>query len=111
MLKLAKDFNSAINNGMSPQDIEKQARFLVETTVYPEIEELRQVITDPQKPWYRRAIDFGKSVPELAICFASMPLNITIAKTLVSYCSDSGDSQDNIEDRKRKITQAACITS
>lgn len=106
MLKLAKDFNSAIDKNMSPLDIEKEARFLVETTVYPEIEELRQTLSDPQKPWHRRAIDFGKSVPELAICFASLPLNIAIAKSLVSIAEILGDSQDDIENRKRKIAQS-----
>jgi hypothetical protein len=106
MLRLAKDLNSAINPNMSPQDIEKEARFLVETTVYPEVEELRQALADPQKPWYRHAIDFGKSVPELAICFTSMPLNIAMAKSLASIAAILGDSQDNVVDRKRKIAQS-----
>lgn len=106
MLKLAKDLNSAIDQNMSLPDVEKEARFLVETTVYPEMEELRQALSDPQKPWYRRAVDFAKSVPELAICFASMPLNIAIAKSLVSVATILSDSQENVQDRKRKITQS-----
>lgn len=106
MLKLAKDLNSAIDLNMSLPDVAKEARFLVETTVYAEIEELRQALIDPQKPWHQRAIDFAKSIPELAICFASMPLNVAIANSLVSIAAILGDSQDNMRNRQRKITQS-----
>lgn len=106
MLKLSKDLNSAIDENTSIQDIEKEARFLVETTIYPEIEELRQALMDPAKPWYRRAIEVAKSVPELAVCFASMPLNVAIARCLVGVATILGDSQDNIRDREQKIRQS-----
>ena len=66
MLRLAKELNNALTSGMTSEDVRKHARFLVETTVYPQLHELEAVLTDPGKPWYRRAIDLAKTAPELA---------------------------------------------
>jgi hypothetical protein len=106
MLKLSKELNSAITPKMALPEIAKIAHFLVETTVQPEIEELRKALSDAQKPWHKRAIDFGKSIPELALCFATMPLNIAIAKLLGEIAFVLGDSLDNLKHRDKIMTQS-----
>jgi hypothetical protein len=73
MLRLAKDLNAAIRSDASLQDVQKEARFLVETTVFPQLRELERVMHDPGKPWYQRAVDLAKSAPELASSFVTMP--------------------------------------
>jgi hypothetical protein len=73
MLKLARELNAAIKSEMTLSDVQKEAKFLVETTVYPELMELEKIIHDPGKPWYRRAVDLAKSAPELATNFITMP--------------------------------------
>lgn len=99
MLRLSKDLNSAIRSDMDLGEVQKAANFLVETTVYPELEELRKIIHDSGKPWYRRAVDLAKSAPELASNFISMPKHLAIAHLLAKIASALVDLQD---DRLRK---------
>jgi hypothetical protein len=104
MLKLSKELNVVIKSTISIEEIQKEARFLVETTVYPELEELRKAIQDPGKPWFSKAFDLVKDTPELVTNFATLPLNIAIAKVLVklgSVFADIGESQSEKEKKAR----------
>src|SRR5205814_7094374 len=57
MLKLSKELNGAIQGGCSLAEVQKQARFLVQTDLYPKLTELDAVIQNLHKHWYRRAVD------------------------------------------------------
>jgi hypothetical protein len=54
MLRLSKELDAAIRANTSTAEIQKAARFLVETTVMPELQELREELEAPQRAWYRR---------------------------------------------------------
>lgn len=105
MLKLSKDLNAVIKSDMSMNEVQKEARFLVETTVYPELEELKEIIHDPSKPWYRRAVDLAKSAPELASNFVSMPKHLAIAKLLAKIASTLADLRDDKLDKEHKMNR------
>jgi len=87
LLRLAAELNKAISQTSSHEEILKAARFVVETEVHPSLVELREAIASPSKRWYNRAFDVAKQVPELATSFATMPINIAIAKVLTAIGS------------------------
>lgn len=103
LLRLSKELNAAIQSDTNLDKVQKEASFLVETTVYPELEELKKVINDPAKPWYRRAVDLAKSVPELVTNFISYPANIAIAKLLGEIASTLADLKDNSEKKQKMM--------
>jgi hypothetical protein len=80
MLRLAKELNASIEAGTALAEVQKQAKFLVQTDVYPKLAELEAVTKDPTKHWYRKATDIAKAVPELALNFSTMPAHLAIAK-------------------------------
>lgn len=84
LLGLARELNHAIESSASHEDIMRAAKFVVETSVFPPLEELREALERPSKPWYNRTFDVVKQVPELATNFASMPMSMAIAKALAS---------------------------
>jgi hypothetical protein len=93
MLRLAKDLNASIETGATVADVQKQAKFLVQTEVYPKLAELEAVIKDPGKHWYRRAVDMASAVPELALAIAKF-----LAKT-AGVLSDMRDTQLTKQDQ------------
>jgi hypothetical protein len=106
MLRMAKDLNSAIASDMTLEEVQKQARFLVETTVYPELRELERIIHDPGKPWYRRAVDLAKDAPELMTNFAVLPKNVALAKLLARLVGVLADLRDEQRDAEHKLGRA-----
>jgi len=106
LLKLSKDLNTAIESDMSTKEVQKEARFLVETTVYPKLEELRNIIHDPSRPWYKRTIDLVKSSPELATNFILMPKYLAIAKLLAKMASTLAGPQDDKLDKEHKMNRS-----
>jgi len=72
MLELSKELNQAISSSSSWQHIQKNAKFLVETTVIPELENLRRAINDAGKPWHKRLVDLALDAPELIGNFTTM---------------------------------------
>ena len=104
MLKLAKELNGAIQAGASLAEVQKQARFLVESDVYPKLVELDAVIQNPHKHWYRRAVDLAKAAPELAANFATLPASLAIAKVLTKVAGVLADVRDEQISRKEHAT-------
>jgi hypothetical protein len=105
MLRLAKDLNAAIVAGAPLAEIQKQAKFLVETEVYPKLAELEAVVKNPAKHWYNKAVDVAKAVPELAVNLAAIPANLAIAKFLAKIAvvlSQARDEQIAKEDQVAK---------
>ena len=103
MLRMAKDLNAAITSEMTLQGVQKHARFLVETSVYPELVELERVVHDPGKPWYRRAVDLARSAPEIITSFSAMPKNMALAILLGRIAGVLADARDEQLDKERKL--------
>lgn len=95
MLRLSKELDAAIRADATTTEIQRAARFLVETTVMPELQELRETLEAPQRPWYRRAMDVASSVPELAANFATLPTAMASAKLLAALGSVLVDVRDD----------------
>jgi hypothetical protein len=95
MLKLSKDLHSALLGASTLSDVQKEARFLVETTILPELAELRETLSKPRRPWHRRAMDLAKSVPELVGNFATLPTSMATARLLARIGSALADVRDD----------------
>jgi len=106
MLRLAKDLNAAIKSDMTLAEVQKHAQFIVETTVFPELQELEKVMHDPGKPWYRRAVDLAKSAPELVAGFSTMPLGLAFAKVFAKVAESLADLRDEQLEKERKLGRA-----
>lgn len=106
MLKLSKELNSMITSEMDIEGIQKEARFLIETTVYPELEELKQVIQDPAKPWHKRAISLAKSTPELVTNFLTMPKTFASLKLFSKLITELFGITEEEIDKKGKIKRS-----
>ncbi|MBA4336411.1 hypothetical protein C0416_01370 [bacterium] len=94
MLKLSKELHQIINNNASIEEVQKEAMVLAETTVYPELEELKHIINTPSQPWYKRLIQFAQYTPEFVADLSSMPSNLAIAKILVRFTQEFGNIRD-----------------
>lgn len=80
MLTLSKQLNEAISSHSSMQEIQKEAKFIVDTTICPEIENVKRAINDSSKPWYKRLIDLTFGGVELLGNFATMSPEMAFAK-------------------------------
>jgi hypothetical protein len=105
MLKLSKELNAAINSDMSIEEIQKEAKFIVDTTVYPELEELKLTLRDNTKPWFRKAIDLAKVAPELITNFSTLPPELAIARLLSKIGYALIDVGLDAESKHREITR------
>lgn len=103
MLKLAKELNSSIQAGSSVDEVRKQAKFLVETDVYPRLVELKVALEQPEKPWYRRAVDLVKDAPELAASFVTLPLNLALAKVFAKFATVLADARDEQREKDQLV--------
>jgi hypothetical protein len=106
MLRLAKELNGALTSDMNLQDVQRQAQFLVETSVYPQLHDLEAVLNDPGKPWYKRAVDLARAAPELATNFATMPKGIALAKLLGAIAKVLADVRDEQLDKENKLARS-----
>ena len=88
-------------SNMSMPEVQKAARFLAETSVYPELEGLRRMLEEPSRPWHKRAVGFFKDVPQLAGAFATMPKHIAIAKVLAKLGEVFADLRDEQLEREK----------
>jgi len=105
MLRLTPKLNAAIEAGASLAEVQKQAKFLVETEVYPKLLELEAEVRNPAKHWYNKAVDAATAVPELAINLAAMPAHLAIAKFLSKIAvvlAEARDEQISKEDQVAK---------
>jgi len=106
MLRLAKELNGALTSDMNLQDVQRQAQFLVETTVYPQLHELEGVLNDPRKPWYKRAVDLARAAPAMATNFVTMPKGIALAKLLGEIAKVLADVRDEQLDKENRLSRS-----
>jgi hypothetical protein len=96
MLRLSKDLNQAILSDMTLEDVRREASFLIESTVLPELAEMKDELSRPTRPWHRRLADLATAAPEIAGAFATMPTGLAIATALsktVGLLADIRDAQ------------------
>lgn len=98
MLKLSKDLNSAITSDAPLDEVQRCAKFLCETTVLPQLEELKALLAEPLKGRWRRAVDLAKSTPQLIAnfftvdpCTASGKALLKIADVLVDIQKETSE--------------------
>jgi hypothetical protein len=106
MLRLAKELNDAISSGMSIADVQKEAKFLVETRVYPELGHLEGILKNPAKHWYRRAADLAKDAPELISNFFTLPTSMAVAKVLATVAGVLADVRDEQRQGEEQIARS-----
>lgn len=106
MLRLAKELNAALTSDMRLEEVQRQAQFLVETSVYPQLHDLEAVLNDPGKHWYKRAVDLARAAPELATNFATMPKGIALAKLLGAIAKVFADVRDEQLDRDSRLARS-----
>lgn len=94
MVRLSRDLNAALLSDASIEDVQKEAKFLVETAVMPQLEELREELVKPTWPWHRRLVDFGRAAPELIGNFATLPTALASAKLLAQLANVLADVRD-----------------
>jgi hypothetical protein len=106
MLRLTKQLNAGIEHGATLPEVQKHAKFLVETEVFPNLAELEAVIQNPTKHWYRRAADLAKDAPEIAASFFTMPLHLAVAKLLAKLAGTLGDIRDDQVSKENLVTKS-----
>ena len=65
MLRYAGTWRDKLH-GLSPDEVVRETAFLVQTEIVPALDELRQLASDPARPWYKRAVDGIKMTAALA---------------------------------------------
>jgi len=95
MLRLSKDLNAAILSDASLSDVKREARFIAETMVAPELEQLKAELARPSQPWYRRVVDLATVAPAIVGAFATMPTGLAIAKALAKATKILADIRDS----------------
>lgn len=103
MLRIAKELNVAITSEMTLNEVQQHAKFLVETSVYPDLKELEKIVHDPGKPWYRRAVDLARSAPEIITSFSAMPKNLAVAMLIGRIAGVLADARDEQLDKEHKL--------
>ncbi|MBU0649167.1 hypothetical protein KJ969_03685 [Patescibacteria group bacterium] len=106
MIKLSRDLNSAIDSEMTAEEIQAEAKFLVETTIYPRLDELKKFLHDPAKPWYKIAIDFSKNLPELVSGFTFLPQELVVAQILTKLAEALGQIRDAQRTKNQKLNRS-----
>jgi hypothetical protein len=106
MLKLSKDLNTIITEDTPIEDVAREAKFIAETKILPELEELRRIIEEPASPWYKHAIDLTASAPELAGNFSQMPPSMAFARVLAKFAEALGGVRNAQVIKEKKIKQA-----
>ena len=103
--ELREELTAAIQSGAALAEIQKEAKFLVQTDVYPRLAELDAVIKNPTRHWYRRAVDLARAAPELAANFATMPVHIALAKSFAKIAGVLADVRDEQISTRDQMTK------
>ena len=106
LLKLARELNAMLTSSTPMKEVQRAATFLSETTVHPELHELRQSIESQGQPWHKRAIGVFKDVPSLTSAFFTMPTNIAIAKVLAKLGEVLTDLRDEELERNHAMKRS-----
>lgn len=106
MLRLASELNAVISAGAPIEVIQKEAKFLAETKIYPELHHLEGVLNNPTKHWYRKAADFAKAAPQLAMNFFTLPREMALAQLIASLAGLLSQVRDDQVSAERDVMRS-----
>ncbi len=106
MLSLSKELNLMLTSDMTMEDVVQGAGFIAETDIFPRLEELKAFISNPSRPWYRRAVDVVKATPELVSSFFTLPTDIVVAKVLAKFVEVLADLNDEKMDKDGRMKRS-----
>lgn len=81
MLRYAGEWRGELK-GLSPELIVKESRFLIETQIVPALDELRQLTSDPARPWHKRAIEGVKVAATITGSIVTMQFERAISQLI-----------------------------
>jgi hypothetical protein len=84
MLRYAGELNGKVA-GVPPSEIQAATKFFVDTEIVPALDELRTKMNAPARPWYKRAVDFGRVLPKVVPSFFTMNPATIIGSILNNY--------------------------
>lgn len=82
MLRLSAELHQAIGSGARPDELRREAKFLVETRVLPELELFKARVEDKRGIWRDRLLDLAMAAPEIAHYFSSMEPLAAVGKSI-----------------------------
>jgi hypothetical protein len=105
MLRLSKELNKAISAKATIEEVRKHAEFVAQTTVLPELMDLRAFLEQPSRSRYLIAKEAVRSLPELATNFLKMdPLSASgrLLTKLAEILLDIGTVRHQREEELKK---------
>jgi len=72
MVQFSRELNQVISSTSSLKDVQREAKFIAETIVIPELENLKRTINDIGKPWHQRLLNLALDTPMLIGNFSTM---------------------------------------
>lgn len=106
MLRLSRDLNGAIEADSSLEDVQREAKFIVETCVLPELTDLRRFIEDPSGPWYRRVVGLFKFAPELLGNYATLSPTLASARVFAKLAEVLANTRDEQLSKEKAIKRS-----
>src|SRR6185437_9275991 len=67
MLSYAKTLNAQLSEDTSVEEVNRKARFVVESEINPALHDLNRDLQNPNRPWYKRMIEGVKIASSVAI--------------------------------------------
>ncbi len=103
MFRYAADLNGKIS-GLSIEDFEHKTRFFIETEIVPAMDDLRNTLNDPARPWHKRAVEAVKVIPSIAGAYFTGGTSAVLIKVLTAYAAQffveiaaHGDKQEALK--------------
>lgn len=90
----------------APEEIAQETRFLVETEIVPALDELRQLATDPARPWLKRAIDGVRLTASVAGSCFTMRWDQAAVKVLGALAPQFLNEIDAKGDKRRELRRS-----
>jgi len=91
---------------VAPDDIAQETKFLVETEIAPALDELRQLVTDPARPWLKRALDGVRLTASVAGSCLTMRPDQAVVKILEALAPQFLKEVDAKGDKSREIRRS-----
>jgi len=71
MMRYAKDLNAQIPSDASVEEVNRKAKFVVETEIIPTLHDLNRDLLNPNRPWHKRMADGVKIVASVGLGIAT----------------------------------------
>lgn len=67
MLRYANELNAQISEDSSIEEVNRKARFLIDTDIMPSLHDLKRDLLNPNRPWYQRMADGVRIVSSVGV--------------------------------------------